>query len=246
MLVGIAASIVSVAAKDVAVKQRLVDALINQGQALDLKEVNNRSGEAKDKLIPQGHINVSFEKVVQDEPRKPKKLQNPRMRQLNGILKGLDIGGITGGKVAASMKSASDRAWHVYRTMKKNKTLSGPLSPKEASYIALILVPVKAFFTQIRTAGDMIVPLIGESLSDQSVGLPYLISFFASKDSADIQTYLEKIITTREALVTFCKEMGTFCGDIQESFSEDVLNLQKAFLEEQKTRQTKGDVAQAG
>lgn len=168
----------------------------------------------------------------------PKKLTSSCMTQLNGILKVLNVGGVTGGKVAASMKSASDRAVHVLKLLGKNdeKTFCGPLTPEEVRHIAFILVPVKAFFTQIRRSGDMIVPLIKESLDEQTVGLPYLIVYFASKDDCDIQTYLEKIITTREALVIFCKEMATFCGDVQASFSDDILKLQLVFQAEQKIK----------
>jgi hypothetical protein len=171
--------------------------------------------------------------------RDSKKLTSPSMAQLNSILKVLNVSGITGGKVAASMKSASDRGMHILKKLlMKNDaaSLAAALTPEEVKHIAFILVPVKAFFTQIRKAGDMIVPLIKESLDDQSVGLPFLIVYFESQDDCDIQTYLEKIITTRQALVLFCREMATFCGDVQASFSDDVIKLQQAFQLEQKMK----------
>lgn len=170
--------------------------------------------------------------------RSPKKLINKSMVQLNNVLKVLTMGGVPiGGKVAASMKSASDRAVHVLKLLRKNAGETLPtiiLLPEEVRHIAFILIPVKDFFTQIRTAGDMIVPLVKESLDYKSIETSYLITYFALKEDIDIQTYLEKVITTRGLLIEFCREMATFCGDIQASFSEDILKLQRAFDEQKK------------
>ena len=177
--------------------------------------------------------------------RTPKKLISQSMTQLNNVLKVLPMGGVSiGGKVAASMKSASDRAVHVLKLLGKNGGQSLPaeaLLPEEIRHIAFILIPVKAFFTQIRTAGDMIVPLIKESIDYKSMEASYLITYFALKDDIDIQTYLEKVILTRGQLIEFCREIATFCGDIQAGFSDDILKLQRAFQEEQKKKGGKAE-----
>lgn len=168
--------------------------------------------------------------------RTSKKLVGPTMGQLNNVLKVLNVGVISGGKVAASMKSANDRGLHVLKLYAHVDLALQDFGAEDTKQIGIVLLPIKAFFTEIRKAGDMIVPLIKESLGEDACKSSFLLNYFVLKDAIDIQTYLEKLITTRHALVLFCKEMVTFCGDVQASFSEDVLKLQETFKLEQKLK----------
>lgn len=155
----------------------------------------------------------------------PKQLQKPQMKLLNTVFENKPM-------TSVRTKLAYSNAYKVLKsidTLRKAQPASTPVKyfkseADEKTFILgslkLVLDPVRKFLEDVHKYGNIISPLVVESLGEDNKNSLFL-SFFQSKN--DIELFFEYEVTTIDALQIACIEFITVFGDMFASLSEYAL-----------------------
>jgi len=141
---------------------------------------------------------------------KVEKLTSPKMAVLNTVMEFKPI-------VMLEMFKTFERAQQLNAAIEKSgKTTREPSARDKEQikqYLKAVLTPVRDFFTIVKDKGNLIKPLLEESLKTKT---SILAKFFDAKND---EVFFDTEVTTRELLQQACQEYITFFKALEASLS---------------------------